>query len=764
MTADASPASRRLKDIGAIVREVSAAPNLQSALRVVVSQTRSAMEVDVCTVYFANDEDHRHVIVATDGLSSRTVGKVQLSFGEGLIGRIAESKRLVNLDDIPPALDQDFLRQTGESEYRSLLGVPILYKGSLQGVLLVRQRTKRQFDFSDEALLTTLAAQLGGAIVHAKASGEWRFICRSFAAKHFDGVPGAPGVAIGRAIVVGTSVTEVPNRQVADKQAEELRLRAAILTVKEEISTLRTTLSGDLHASDLALFDAYELMLDSPELLTSALAGIHEGLWAPSSFANAVEYYATQFDEMGDPYLRERATDIRGLGSRIVNHLLGQFNERESGSSPIILVGQCLSALDIGQARTGNVAGLVSGEGSSLSHVAIVARALGIPAVVGLTGLPLFQLHGQELAIDGTQGRVHLQFGTTLRNLLQRCISEQRRVDETLEPLRDMPATTAADENVQLLVNAGFEEHPQADLVAGSSGIGLYRSELPFLLRDRLPSEHEQQELYRSVLQAAHPLPVTFRTLDIGGDKSLPYLSDGSEGPADHYRGVRFMIHHPEIFLTQLRAVFRASEGLDNLRLLFPMVSCADELDHALRLVDLARAQLLADGLSPPRCAMGVMIEVPAAVYQITPIAPLVEFFSVGTNDLSQFLLATERTDPLGDKLLRGLHPALLQVLHTIVQSVHRMGKPVSVCGEIAGDPVAALLLLGMGIDALSMESLALPKVKWALSRLTYQRMQSMADEALRCDRAVELTRLMCSIGNEIGLDAIAARTIESSS
>lgn len=158
------------------------------------------------------------------------------------------------------------------------------------------------------------------------------------------------------------------------------------------------------------------------------------------------------------------------------------------------------------------------------------------------------------------------------------------------------------------------------------------------------------------------------------------------------------------------------------------------------------------------------MIEVPAAVYQITPIAPLVEFFSVGTNDLSQFLLATERTDPLGDKLLRGLHPALLQVLHTIVQSVHRMGKPVSVCGEIAGDPVAALLLLGMGIDALSMESLALPKVKWALSRLTYQRMQSMADEALRCDRAVELTRLMCSIGNEIGLDAIAARTIESSS
>ncbi len=293
---------------------------------------------------------------------------------------------------------------------------------------------------------------------------------------------------------------------------------------------------------------------------------------------------------MSDPYLRERAADIRALGGRILGHLLGEANKVEIGQTPTVLIGERLSALDIGQAQGGNLVGIVSGDGSSLSHAAILARALGIPAVVGVSGLPLTHLDGQELAIDGTTGHVHLRLSASLREEFERSFESQRRTDENLEPLRKLDTVTANGESVQLFINAGLSADLEVADAAGSAGIGLYRSELPFMLFDRLPSELEQQQLYRRVLQTMSPLPVTLRTLDVGGDKQLPYLREtGNRARRMVSVGIRFMLDHPEIFLTQLRAVLRADLGLGNLRLLFPMISGLDELEQALQLLQQAR-------------------------------------------------------------------------------------------------------------------------------------------------------------------------------
>jgi phosphotransferase system enzyme I (PtsP) len=747
-----STIDQRLAALSRIVREVDSAPDLNAALEVLVSSTRALMMADVCTVYFTEDDDRRHVIAATDGLSSRHVGQVRIGFGEGVAGQIAASRRPLNLEAIPTDLDHGFLSQTGESGFRCVLGVPVVHKTNVLGVLLVRRREAHRFDDADEALLTTLATQLGSAIAHAKATGEWCRVCRPQHQQRIDGVPGAPGLSMGRAVVVvgGETLADVPDRRASSVQEEVTRLHNAIQAVRDEASAVRTVFSDQLGESELDLFDAYGMLLDSPELLEAAVSGIERGNWAAGSVARAVEKFAAHFDAMSDAYLRERAADVRALGLRIVGHLLDRADETAVDNRPTVLVGQCLSVFDIGKVDPGNLVGIITAEGSALSHAAIVARALGIPAVVGVMGLPLTYLDGHELVVDGYSGQVHAHVSASMRSEFMRAIENHRRKNASLESIRHLEAITADGQCMTLYVNAGLSADVEVAAMAGASGVGLFRSELPFMLFDRLPSEREQTELYRAILQAMDPLPVTIRTLDIGGDKQLPYLQ-GQKGSATRgQRGIRFMLDQPEVFLAQLRAVLRANEGLGNLRLLFPMITCVDELEQALQLVDQAQEQLVDEGLNITRPEIGVMIEVPAAIYQIAMLAEKVDFLSVGTNDLAQFLLATDRDDAHGATRFKVPHPAMLQALHLIVVQAHRAGKPVSVCGEIAGDPAIALVLLGMGFDALSMGPAVLPKVKAAIRGADSTLLLDTANEALRCQTRNDVQRLLQSVRTRV--------------
>lgn len=757
MVGPSSKSSQRLAALTCIVREVDSAPDLDSALRLLVRRTREVMGADVCTVYVTDEAERRHVVAATDGLSSRIVGNLQFGFGKGLIGRVAESRQPVNLDRVPQGLDQDvLLQQVGAGPYQGFLGVPIIHKAVVEGVLLIRQRRARRFDDADEAFLSTLASQLGGAIAYARSSGEWCRACRpeDSSPRTIEGLTGAPGLAIGSGVAVfgARDIKSIPERIVEDIRSEEARLRAAISAVRAETVALGSDLERTLSAADRALFDAYALLLDSPEIKESAVSLVRQGNWAPSAVSRTIETYVARFEAMEDPYLRERATDIRALGARILARLLGDPGPPTPGREATVLVGQCLSAIDIGQAQSGNLVGIVSGDGSALSHAAILARSLGIPAVMGVRDLPLAHLDSQKLVVDGSAGRVYAHISPGMRQAFATSIENQHAQTKALEQIRTLDAVTLDGVDVTLYINAGLSADLRSAATTGSSGIGLFRSEVPFMLYDRLPSEVEQLKLYREALEAVAPLPVTLRTLDAGGDKKLPYLPESDSSPALGSHGIRFSLEHPEIFLTQLRAALRADLGLGNLRLLLPMITDLDELERALALIEQAVQQLTDAGFAVSRPPIGVMIEVPAAVYEAERLARRADFLSVGSNDLAQYLLATDRNNPRDSTRLGSAHPAVLKALQQVVESAHQAGKTVTICGEIASDPAMALLLLGMGFDALSVSPAALPQVKWAVRGTNAARMHSLAAEALQCQASGAHSDLLDRIRREIGL------------
>ncbi len=440
----------RLESLSRVIRDVDSAPDMETALRIVVERTREIMQADVCAVYFTEHERQRHVIVATDGLSPTVVGHVQFDLRKGLIGKVAESIKPVNLDDISEQLDQGFIQQSGAGHFHGFLGVPITHRGKVQGVLVVRQRAARRFDDADAAFLATLAVQLGGAIAYAKASGELSSVCRPDGSGPvvLEGLSGAPGIAVGTGVLVFplADLDTVPNRKPDDPTSEEQHLRKAVEQVQEEVRRLSKNFDG-LSPADRALFDAYALILNDPEIVETTVQRIHQGNWAVGALRQAIEMYTQRFDEMEDPYLRETGADIRGLGNRILAYLQGASVNMGNYPSNTILIGRQLSAIDLGLTPLDRLRGIISAESSPQSHLAILARALGIPAVMGLGNIPLEHMDNQEVVADGTQGCVYLRPNHQLREEIERLICEERDHEEDLKMQRDLPSKT----------NDGFE-------------------------------------------------------------------------------------------------------------------------------------------------------------------------------------------------------------------------------------------------------------------------------------------------------------------
>ena len=398
----------------------------------------------------------------------------------------------------------------------------------------------------------------------------------------------------------------------------------------------------------------------------------------------------------------------------------------------------------------GRLAGLVSTRGSPLSHMAVLARALGIPAVVSLAALPGSLLAGSEMMVDGDEGRVYIQPSPRLLATFQRRIREAGLRADRLAATRELPAETLDGTRVHLHANMGLPADIASAAESGAEGVGLYRTEYGFLLSDTLPDEDDQCASYREVLAAFAPRPVTLRTMDVGGDKMLSYFPAVEDNPFLGCRGIRFSLDQPEIFLIQLRAMLRANAGLNNLQVLFPMIGTVGEVDEALGLLERAHRELEEEGHDAARPRIGVMIEVPASVYLAEILIRRVDFLSIGTNDLTQYMLAVDRNNAQVVTPYDGLHPAVLNAIRQVIEAAHRQGKPVSVCGEMAGDPAGALLLLGMGTDALSMSPALLAEVKLAIRCFTRERANLLAETALRMDDGFSIHRLMNGALEEI--------------
>ena len=721
-----------------IVQEVGGARDLEQALAIIVKRIKQAMAADVCSVYLCDYNQQRHSLMATDGLNPAWVGHVSLTMGEGVVSAVAETAEPLNLDNAPDHPRYRFVAETGEEYYHGFLGVPIIHHRRVLGVLVVRQRDARKFAEDEVAFLVTMAAQLAGAIAHAEASGgiSQRLSTDTtlVAGTILEGLAGAPGVGIGTALVMypPADLNAVPDRKPANVDAEIITLKAAVATVQAEIQALGERLGVHLRAEERALFDAYSLMLNSETLMNALEGRIRAGNWASGSLRETINEQARVFEQMDEPYLRERAQDIRDLGRRILV-CLQSAGRRSPPPYPerTVLVGEEITATMLAEVPREKLVAVVSASGSRSSHVAILARALGVPAVVGATDLPTGRMEGRELVVDGYRGRVFVDPSEAVRSEYLRLAQEEAVLVAGLEGLKDLPAETPDGVRVPLYANSGLISDVAPSLTGGAEGIGLYRTEFPFMIRDRFPGEEEQLRIYRQVLEAYAPRPVVLRTLDVGGDKPLSYFPIVEDNPFLGWRGIRITLDHPEIFLVQLRAMLRASVGLDNLRLLLPMISQLSEVDEARRLVERAYQELVGGGESIVMPPLGVMVEVPSAVYQSDEIARRVDFLSIGTNDLTQYLLAVDRNNSRVAALYDALHPAVLRAIHQVVIAGHRQGKPVGVCGEMAGDPAAAIVLLGMGVDSLSMSVASLSRVKWAIRNIRRDEAETVLAEVL---------------------------------
>ena len=707
-----------LETLRRIVQEVNAAPNLEQALNLIVTRVKQVMDTQVCSVYLSDIPAQQNVLMASDGLVTSAPGQIRLAFSEGLVGQVYTRAEPLNLENAQINKHYKYIPGTGEEDYFGFLGVPIVHHRNVLGVITVQQRDKRSFKEEELTLLVTIAAQLAGAIAHADAVGgiDGLHGDTKHSDRPFKGLSGASGVCIGTSVVIypPADLDAVPSRKTHNIEGEMNAFLAAVNATKAELQKLKTRIA-QLSAEDQILFDAYLLMLESKTLISKTQTRIAEGYWASTALRDTVVEHANLFSSMDDGYLSERAQDIRDLGRRILMHLQSGKRGTQIYHDKTILVSDELTAAALMEVPDGKLAGVVSSTGSSSSHVAILARALGVPAVMGATDIPTNRIDGKKLVVDGYQGNVYVNPSDLIINEYQKIIEEENELSEDLENLKDLPAQTTDGVHVPLYVNSGLLSDLTASRSSGAEGIGLYRTEFPFMIRDRFPGEDEQTRIYQQILKSFSPHPVTLRTLDIGGDKTLSYFPIKEENPFLGWRGIRISLDHPDIFITQLKAMLRASEGSDNLHILLPMITSVSEVNDSLTLIQKARNELLESGytnIKTPR--IGAMIEVPSAVYQTDVIAKRVDFISIGTNDLVQYILAVDRNNPNVAELYDSLHPAVIRAVNHVVRQAEHHNVPVSVCGEMAGDPAAALLLLGMGLGTLSMSVVALPRIKWS--------------------------------------------------
>jgi phosphotransferase system enzyme I (PtsP) len=756
-----------LKILKRIVQDVTTASHLTEALATLVQRVRAAVAADAVSVYLIDNKHAEYVLIATEGLNKQAESIVRVAMGRGLIGLVGRREEPINISN--SSSHPDFFHDPllGEERLNAFLGVPIIQHRKLYGVLIVQQVEERCFDDAEEAFLITLASQLGGIIAHAEATGELTQLTQPQSTEEttadvaqiaLTGIGSVPGVAIGTAVVVypPADIDSVPRNNVEDVDSEITIFYEALQAARDNMHRLGRRMKSSVGEDELALFDVYLRILDKDSLGAEVAQEIrHEKLSAQAALASVIKKHVLQFENMEDDYLRERASDIRDIGRRVLAELQSSQEVDIIYPRRTILVGEEITAAALAEVPEGQLAGLVSAKGANNSHVAILARALGVPAVMGVRGLKVEQLSRRAIIVDGYYGHVFISPSKALLAEYKQLIQENNQLNQSLESLRDKPAETTDNYRVSLQVNTGLAMDAGLSMSVGAEGVGLYRSEIPFMSRDRFPSEDEQYIIYRQILKAFAPRLVTMRTLDIGGDKVLPYFPVEEDNPYLGWRGIRVTLDHPDVFLLQVRAMMRANEDINNLRIMLPMVTSLSEVDEAAILIDKAYAELLEEGCKIEKPQLGVMIEVPAAVYQARELAKRVDFLSVGSNDLTQYLLAVDRNNARVAGLYDALHPAMLRALLKIVEGGHAAGVEVSICGEMASDPLAVILLLAMGFDTLSMNSSSLPRIKWVIRNISIANARKILANALELEHPADIRLYLQKTLEDEGLGSL---------
>lgn len=738
-------------ELARIVQTVALADQPIDQVNLIVESISTSMAVDVCSLYLAN-EQREMMLLASHGLAKIAVRQVKLPPGKGLVGLVASSRHPVNLADAESHPAFYYIPETAEERFHSFCGVPLVHAGKVIGVLVVQGREVRQFSEEEQGFLVTLAAHLALLLANSPlASGQL-----GGPSDRASGVSGAPGIGIGYSKLCDHgelyAVANAPCHDIAEALRDWYELLGV---VRKDIERERQAIETELSEGAAGIFTAYNMLLADPAFVSYVENGIKGGNWLPGALRQGVQHFAELFLAMEDPYLKARHEDIHHLGNKLYNSWRGIKPITFPPDTRIVLVGAQVSVSEIASVPADMLEGIVCFEGSSLSHTAVIANALGVPAVMG-TGAIKTLADNSLLIVDGSNGQVMFNPGPALLQEYQRLANDQRFLTKRLEELRQLPAVTSDGVAITLYTNTGLLADISPGLVNGAQGVGLYRTEIPFMIHSSFPSEEEQVAVYSQVLAAYQDKPVHMRTLDIGGDKQLPYFPVGNEeNPALGWRGMRFTLDNSPLLMTQVRAMIRSARGHDNLRILLPMVSSSSELDDFCELLNDALEQLQSEGFAVTRPGLGVMVEVPAAISQIPFWADKIDFLSIGSNDLSQYLLALDRNNPRVAARYDHVHPAVLLEIQRILKLACEHGVPVSLCGEMASDPVAVVLLLGLGLRTLSMSATKIPRIKWLIRSMPISTMEQLAQEAISCKYPADIRKLVAGALASAGLQEL---------
>jgi phosphotransferase system, enzyme I, PtsP len=763
--------------------------DLRDTLDRVVAAIAAGMEAEVCSLYLFDPQRERVVLRATVGLDRESVGRVSMRVNEGLVGLVLEQNEPLCVPDAMSHPRYKYFPETSEERYHTFLGVPI-HDGRAKplGVLVTQTLERRKFTRSEIRLLNTAANQVAQILSHfrlketlatrekereeyrrrmieanrqlkdyEKVGGKTRVAAPTKVRRpRLVGLPAAPGFAQGAAHVVGTFLSTIDrNQRARDVKADLRRLDEAIARSRSELAALRVRMEPLMAEGELRIFDGHRLILEDEEFVGRLREAVQQGWSAESALFRVIDELSASMLAVADSYLRERATDFRDVGHRVLRHLR-QDDRKSSGaafSKPTIIIAEELTLSQLTMVSHERLAAIALQSGGVTSHAAILARAFEIPTVVGVEHLMESVVEGDQLVLDGNSGVVYVNPGAEIERDYTSLAKRYETFKKELMVEDGKPVETRDRHHVTLLANIALLPDIHLALRYGAEGVGLLRSEFSFLTYEDFPDENQQLTLYNRMFEAAGKRPVTIRTLDIGADKYPPYLRVPREdNPFLGWRSIRISLEMPGLFKVQLRAILRAAAHR-NVRILFPMISSLEELGRAKELLAEAKAELFKEGLEHnPDIEVGIMVEVPSAVWLAPRLAREVDFFSIGTNDLIQYLLAADRNNPKVAHLYEALHPAVISAISEVVNVARGADKEVCICGEMASDPLATLLLVGMGLDELSLSPLFIPVVRKIVREVGYQTARMVARETLQMASVQEIKGYLVERYRDLGL------------
>lgn len=744
--------------------------DLAETLANVTDLVAKRLDADVCSVYTLDAQARSLSLSSTIGLSPDAVGQVVLPIGEGLVGLAAERGEPIAIEDAQSHPSYRYFPETGEERFSSLLAAPLIVQGVVIGVIAIQTVEPRRFDEPDVELLQTCASLLAPVVVNAqllalmsspddeRGSVVDRIAESELLLANRDGrVPRGPraeknvvirGLATSRGVAIGpifrmdkpVDLAQQPYQPAASTGEEQARFKQAMERALREIEDMRDIVQDRFGPEFAAVFHAQIQILEDKGFVSNVAQAIEMGGSAREALASVLDMYRRTFEKIEDPYFRERGTDIADVGNRVMERLLGLRDRLEPmRHGSVVVVDQLLPAI-FAQLEMDKVAAIVAEHGGKTSHGVIFARTLEIPTVTGATGVLVEAREGETAIVDGATGSLYLSPDEALIQEYEQAQHKFEVAVEHLDALRERPAETLDGRRITLSANAGLLADLRLVEKHGAEGVGLFRTELLALAHRGFPSEEEQDQLYRRVVQVMDPKIVTIRTLDLGGDKGIPNIGlDDEDNPQLGCRSIRLTLENRRHFLAQLRAILRAST-LGNLRLLLPMIGSVTELREAKGVLEEARRELEQAGTRfDPNLPVGIMIEVPSAALTASTLAAECDFFSIGTNDLTQYTLAVDRGNEKVAHLFDPLHPAVLQLIHMSVVAARDAGIPVSVCGEMAANPLAVPILIGLGIGELSGTPASVPIVKEIVRALDSSDVEQDARDALAAKTPAEV-------------------------